>query len=333
MIQIPNKKVFPALVEEKQSFKQDIVDLFSGTKSAHLSSHTFGYSAHLWEDFFNTPSDYYVIKDEINLIKDNIQTIRKICQGVQNIIDLGPGSEGAVRNKTLPILKAFLFHLRQYIAIDVSKEYLAGAQSIVESEYEGLSTCGINDNFFNQQNLDVNDRSLALLFGLTLSNMPGIVDKDTGIQFLRKELRIFRNLLPQNAYFLCSFDACQNEDKLMRAYYHPKHAKFIESIAFKIKNDLGIGNGFKAEDWYYNPQWDAENHMFKHVITSKSEMDFTIDNRAFHLPKGHNILSYMSVKFPEHIYKDLFEDAGFEIVTDFFRGPQNDISIALLKAK
>jgi len=333
MIQAQNKSIPPLTNSSKKDlFKQDIIDLFLGVKSAHLSAHTFGYRGDLCEDFFKSPNEYYVINDEVDLINSSTKKIQRICQGLQNVVDLGPGGTDAVEKKTCPVLKAFPFTLENYIAIDVSKTYLENAKKVIQKNFKNINTEFIQDNFFNEQNLNINNKTLALLFGITLTNMPGIVDKKSGIEYLRKEMECFRSLLPSGAHFLCSFDTCQNEEKMMKAYNHPKHGKFIESIAYKIKEDLSLDDNFDETAWFYNPKWDAKNHMFRHIITSTKEMIFTIDNHTFHLPKGYDILSYMSVKFPADIYLTIFKESGFRLSTDPFIGAEGDVMMALLQA-
>ncbi|PZQ43698.1 MAG: hypothetical protein DI551_11655 [Micavibrio aeruginosavorus] len=332
MIQIPNKHTNPLIQPEKSTFKKDILDLFLGLKTAHLASHTFEHGAALWEDFFNTPSDYYVVKDEINLIKENAVAIRKIAAGVKDVIDLGPGSAGAVTNKTLPILQNFLFSIENYHAVDVSLDYLNSAKSIIESAFPDLNINLLHKNFFSLLQLPINNRSIALLFGLTLSNMPGIYDKASGINYLRTEMEAFRKILPKGAYFLCSYDTCQDEEKMMRAYDHPKHALFIKNITSKIESDLVPDSGFNAHAWRYNPKWDKENYMFKHILTSTKSMDFMFEDRLFAIPENYDILSYVSVKFPEDIYLKIFSEAGFELMAAPFKGPNGDINITLLRA-
>lgn len=318
-------------VNKNHSFKKDVVDLFLGLKSAHLSAHTFGYAGNLWEDFFNTPSDYYVVRDEIKLISDNLRTIRKICAGTDHILDLGPGSEGAVAQKTLPIFNSFM-GLKDYTAVDVSLAYLESAAGVLSVQREDVNFDLVNANFFDSLDIKNSPDTLALLFGLTLSNMPGIVDRKSGIRYLKDELQTFRNLLPKGSYFLCSFDTCQNEEKMMRAYNHPKHGVFIQSIAKKISEEAVSSGGFDKDEWLYSPEWDQENGMFRHVLSAQTEMSFNIDRHAFHIAKGHKIVSYMSVKFEEDVYMGMFDQTGFELATDLFKGPDGDVCIALLRA-
>ena len=314
------------------SFRRDIIDLFLGIKTAHLSSHTFRHGAALWEDFFNSPSDYYVARDEIELIRANALSIRKLCAGTRNIIDLGPGSAGAVEKKTLPILKSLEFSAERYFAVDVSDEYLTGAGGAVRAAFPDIAVTLVNDNFFNAPQLPVDARTLALLLGITVSNMPGIHDKETGIKFLREEMAIFRSMLPVGAYFLCSYDTCQNEEKLLRAYDHPKHGKFIANIASAIKSELAPDSEFDDKAWVYRPRWDAKNHMFKHIVTSTEDMSLILGERSFMLPEGYEILSYVSVKFPEDIYLQIFKEAGFSLAQTPFKGPDGDINLAILEA-
>ena len=235
MNQIPNKFLKTGRKYDFD-FEKDIIDLFLGLKSAHLSHHIFSYSSHLWDDFFNSPNDYYVIDDEVDLIRENACKIRKVCEGVKNIVDLGPGGKAAVVKKTFPFIRLFPLSLKTYSAVDISRENLDSARDVINDHFQGFESFYHNINFLDDYHLDLRGQSIALLFGLTLTNMPGIIDKDSGVEFLKKEMRQFKKLLPKESYFICSFDTCQDSAKMMKAYRHPKHAKFMESIVFKIKN-------------------------------------------------------------------------------------------------
>lgn len=315
------------------NFERDVLDLFTGRKAAHLLPYTFGYSGHLWENYVSTSKDYYIIHDEMRLIQDNAEKIATILGDVTNIVDLGPGNKGAVEGKTVPILEAMGDQVTSYAAIDVSVDYLTSTRAVMKERYPNIQSFYFNDNFFKPLNLGFSNRTAALLFGVTLTNMPGITNMESGIEFLKLELMQFRELLPVGSYLLCSFDSCQDGEKVMHGYYHPKHAVFCESLTRKMKAELDFSNSFDETAFRYNPKWDAENSMLRQILTTTKAMEFTLGGQSFAFPEDHDFMTHPVIKFPKEIFFKAFEDTGYVQVADPLMCQDEDVVIAILQVQ
>lgn len=316
---------------QESNFGRDVLDLFSDKKSAHLLPYTYSYGANLWADYVNTSKDYYIIHDEMKIIKDNAEEIASVLGGVTNIVDLGPGSKGAIEGKTIPIMDEMKDQITSYAAIDVSREYLTGAREIIKKHFPDIKSFYFNDNFFKPLNLGFSNKTAAFLFGVTLTNMPGITDMKSGIEFLKLELQQFRELLPVGSYLLCSFDCCQDGEKVMNGYYHPKHATFCESLTRKMKQELNFDSGFDETAFRYNPKWDSKNSMLHQILTTTKDMKFKLNGQSFEFPENHDFITHPVIKFPKEVFFTAFEDTGFIQACEPFMCPDEDVVISVLK--
>lgn len=329
MSQNLQSKTNPLLQES--NFEQDVLDLFSGKKSAHLLPYAHSYGFDLWADFVNTSTDYYIIHDEMKIIQDHAEEIAAVLNGVTNIVDLGPGNESAVEGKTVPIMMAMGGKIANYTAVDVSYDYLNSTGTIIEKHFPEIKSFYFNDNFFKPLDLGCSEDTAAFLFGVTLTNMPGIADMESGIEFLKLELQQFRKLLPVGSYLVCSFDSCQDGQKVMKAYDNPKHAKFCESLTRKMKEELAFDNGFDETAFRYNSEWDSKNSMLHQMLTTTKDMQFELNGHRFEFSEGHDFVIYPATKFPKEVFFKTFEETGFIPACEPFTRADKDVVISVLK--
>lgn len=316
---------------QEADFERDVLDLFLGNKSAHLLPYTYSYSADLWTDYVNNSDDYYIIHDEIKIVQKNAEKIAATLEGVTNILDLGPGSKGAVEGKTIPILKAMKNTITSYAAMDVSEEYLESTKEVINHNFPEVKSLYLNENFFKPLNLGFSNKTAAFLFGVTLTNMPGITNMQSGIEFLKLELIQFRELLPVGSFLVCSFDCCQDGEKVMNGYYHPKHAAFCESLTRKMKNELNFNNEFDETAFKYNPKWDSKNSMLHQILTTTKPMIFNLTGHDFMFPENHDFITHPVIKFPKEVFFNAFKETGFVQVGEPLTCPDEDIVISILQ--
>ncbi len=118
---------------DKEKITQDFELLFLKQKNGHLTEYVY-YGEDFFEELITKNKNYYPFYAEVELIKQYADSIARILGQNKNIVEIGPGSERAINNKTIPILKE-LQHVKSHTAIDLHLVYAQKAAQYVKQKH------------------------------------------------------------------------------------------------------------------------------------------------------------------------------------------------------
>ncbi len=284
------------------------------------------------------PNIQYTTKSEIDAIEVGAPDIASIIsndpdfQDQENLllIENGSGSQDAIENKSLVLIKAFEkagMKIGMYSPWEGSEEYRRVAFNVVSSH--GIHVNPINADF-NTENPNIATNKVrnvkrprvVMEFGSSRGNIPtSEIDARSFAEQTYAELqRRFahdRDKCLEGGYLVLGTDATQGEIA-RRAYVHEANAEFSENIIHRgIEEGVLVGDidpdYIKAE-----PIWVEEDHTVKQTFVAKSNQDFSVlnDETGYYddvsVKNGERFARGHSIKWPVEKIVKAAESQGFE---------------------
>ena len=282
---------------------------FTQSSGADMLPYVYMESCDLYNNLIKHCKDYYLCKDETETIDKSLDQFSKYLSEITDIIEIGPGSVHAVKNKTLPILNCSK-NLQRYHAIDHSKNYLEEACGFIEKELPDIDVLRIEADLTQVGEIklnSINEGNAALLFlGSTLGNFK-VFQQNNIIQQ-------FYNLLNSNDKLIITIDTNQDEESLLKAY---NNLYFYDFVMGSLKYYARINPEFKK----YLTSFEAKVVLDKNLnlidafFMVKNDLSFYFDsNRIINLYKGQELRGIISHKpSSEKIVNLLFQN-NFEVL-------------------
>jgi uncharacterized SAM-dependent methyltransferase len=284
-----------------------------------------------WERFIASTDAYYPIYKEGEIAQKYADDIARHVGDIDVLVDIGPGSEKAVTEKTLPILNAFS-SASYYAPIDICEDYVSGAQDLVKARRPDIRMASNIIDYNHEQALLPKGKKLAISFGSTVSNVPA--DERSPIPFdeVVKLLKTFGKVINGKGHLIITHDANNDEQSVVASYDHPDQRAFGSNVMYRIQRDLNVSGNFKPQAWKYDPVWHAEKHLLAHTIKATADQTFMIDDELFQIRKGDEFILNTSYKYPVDLFREMTLKAGFETV-ETYMDDENRMAMHLLKAK
>jgi uncharacterized SAM-dependent methyltransferase len=196
---------------------EDCYKFFATKDGADILSYSYIKAPFAYDNLIRNCEDYYLFKDEIELIKNNQLKLEKYLDGVESIIEIGPGSKLPVVNKTLPLL-SYASDLKEYCPLDISVEYLREVCDIVRKSSPRVKIVPIELDIMNHNNFYFNKlgygsykkKKACIMLGGTLGNFDERQQKSI--------LQQISNILEPGNLFFITFDTNENEAEILKAY-------------------------------------------------------------------------------------------------------------------
>ncbi len=314
-----NKDTKTLTTDFNQSFLADVKALFLQEKEENLSPYLYSTpdpdiegdlangEVHYYQ-IISQNSGYYLYKEEIELMNNAAKQMAAYVPPEANIIEFGPGTDIAFKNKTLPFLKE-VKQLKSYIPIDLCETYLIQSEEILSYELPEVLVEPIKTDFIKNVDL-VSNYNLPVVFfkGSTITNL----STDNCLDFLS---RIAQALKPQGR-LIVGVDANQSESSLRKAYDNGMVANFILSTLHYINRDLPI-SGFDPSAFKYEFNWVAETYCVEHNVRATKEQNFVLDGTPIHIKNGAKFHFFSSYKYPIDYFQNLAIKAGLKPL-DYF---------------
>lgn len=307
--------------EWQSQFLRDMQDLFSQKRHGHVGAWQYSDSEHkddpvrgafLWQAFVKASNDYYIISTEQELISKASGSLLGHTGMPTTLVDFGPGSEKAVRTKTIPI-KSHLENVVAYCPIDLSDTFLEEASRVVRVDQPNISIVPYHADYMHDEITlpDHQGRKVGIYVGGTIANVEGhpnnVMPDDKVISLLER----FRHILGDNAELIMAYDANQDEVSIVASYSHPLQREFGRNIMHRVKRDLPVIGNFDADAWIYEPVWHAKTHQLCHTVIAQKDMDFYLGRERFIILRGESFILNNSFKYSVEQMQEWAEKAGW----------------------
>lgn len=255
----------------------------------------------LYNEMLQGEKDYYLYRYEAELFQSKGHLITPLIGSNATFIELGPGSEQSLRQKTLPLLKS-CSNLSGYIGIDISQSFLDKVLQVIRLEFPDVSTGGIQQDFTQLESLPEVEKPVVFFKGSTIANMK----RDEVPLFIAKIMKMVK----KDHYLLLVHDSNQDESSLMKAYDNSRMAAFMENIMCRVDRDADV-IGMDSQAFRYKPEWRPESHDLRHVLTATQDQSFFLNGKTVEIEKGQKFHTLSSFKYPVEVFKDMICSVGY----------------------
>ncbi|WP_254567514.1 L-histidine N(alpha)-methyltransferase [Oscillatoria sp. HE19RPO] len=311
--------------------EKDVVDFLVGKIRGNLWPYLYGTPQDendpvrggiLYNEMLENEEDYYLYKFEAQLFQSKGHLIASAIGSNATIIELGPGSEQSLRQKTLPFLRVCP-QLSGYVGIDISQDFLNKGLQVIRSELPELSVSGTQQDFTKLESLPDVEKPVIFFKGSTIANMR----QDEVPSFISQ----IGKLAGKNHSLLLVHDANQDEVSLMKAYNNKRMAVFMENIMFRIHRDVDT-KGMIPNAFRYEPEWDPNTYDFKHILTATQPQKIHFNGEIVEIKEGQKLHTLSSFKYPIEVFQKLIGFAGYEPL-ECFRDRSNRMAAHLFQIK
>lgn len=263
----------------------------------------------------------------INSVAKDIKII--ISNDKLAFIDLGPGSAKAVKNNTVPLLKALEKNIVRYIPIDNQKHFLNDSIECVSNTFKNLPVTPLIGDIFNTNQIKelrkVKNKSLVFLSGGTIGNISE--EKSLPLNLIKK-LKILSKSVPKGSYFLITQDVNQDLASLKDAYDNIHGRNFVLNIFHLIKRKYNL-DSFDPTAFKHMFEWDAKNSAVICSAKALISQNFIIEHKNIYIYKNQKIPIIKSYKYSYECFKKITKFSGLEIIKTYWSS-QNRVAIHLL---
>ncbi len=316
------------LSQNRNAFSQDILDFFQERRAGHLSKWLYSVPQFPGDPVNGTSawahvvveakqgSPYYPFRDERSVIQYAAESIAGYFPPSTRLIDLGPGSEDALKNKVFPILKAANHNISEYVAVDVSTESLDMAMKNVSSCFPNLGIKSSHHDFI-LDNFTYGFGPLceaSVLFGLTLFNLsidPRV--KNLPEYLLTSQIqRIASHMVADKKYLVLTQDTNQDIHTLRKAYM--AISPYYRPLLYRIVRDLNVQGDFDPQAFTLDVDFFEETKACSVCFVAQKNMRFSVDRQDQIVRKNQRLYFHNAFKFSSDTFINCARQAGFEVI-------------------
>ncbi len=316
-------------------FKEDVIDLFSGKRGGHVEHWLYSdtlrreYSgSQLWQEFLKSSTDYYVLKNEIDLIAKVAPSLGAGLRDTYTVVDFGVGSGQALEKKVIPIVNN-LKTVKGYIGVDLSGDFLRNSKNTIADNFPSIETSTIQADFFNASFALPQKEMLGLMLGCTISNMDVLMGADFPRSHIAERLSHLKELLGSNNHLLVSYDANTDVKSILSAYSNEYWGRHVTGIMYDVAKI--VEGDFSASAWKHTRVWNDTAHVLHQCAEATEDMEFSIDDKVFTVSKGKQFVTVNNFKFPKPLFQSMCDEVGF-VLKESYADNQGRMQLQLLKS-
>lgn len=280
-----------------------------------------------FKEFMIENENYYMYEDEIQLINENKTHLAELIGSNTNIIDLGPGSDVAVENKTLNALSC-MSHISSYTAIDIEQSYALNAASLVHKRYPKIITSAIYADMMNEENVEQLSNFMAMK-NKTIFSFNCMIHNLT-LPLIDKLFSNLAKLLNSSDLLILGLDTNQDSFSLLKSY--EKSANMSLDIMRYFNFKLKVSD-FDPEAFSVKPeiQKDETNNLtyikFNAVATRKQSFEFK--GQTFEIREGDVYYLWHSLRCNTEFIKNIGSRHGF-VLREVIQNVKNRLKLFVL---
>jgi len=311
--------------DNEHSILQDYLAFFTTENGVDMLPYAYMESSGYYNNIIKNNPDYYLFSEEVQIIKENKNLISQYLNEVSEVIEIGPGSNYAIENKTLPLL-SYVKDIETYSMIDISENYLKDAYKFIKCHVpNNLKISAIQADLLKNNNFNIGgssyDKRCILFLGSTLGNFNNIDQK--------KIIKQVTNLTNINDMLILTVDTNQDEGSLLKAYANEYNEKFLMNIFefFVRMNPCFVPyiSAFKIQC-----RWNSILKLVHTSFVAKDSLSFNFkDYGIVKISKGQEIHGIRSRKFcPPNLIK-LLEESKFRMLDNI--GVSNRVKLFIFQ--
>ena len=322
------------------TFLTSSIDWFLGRRASHMGAEQYvahggfraGQStsgAALWAaaEAERYAASGNMVNAETNLLQLVAKEISQEIPTRTPVIELGPGTTTAFRNKTLPIVQAI--QSRTCVLVDESTAFLRQIAN-EDALDKNLKIQPIVDDFFENDTAYLDEQSLVCSFGSTISNIINPINAELPRIALTQSLSKMA-CAARSGWLMVGFDSDQDGERIKS--YFKKHALFQLNVFDRMATELPITGDFDPLEFRYRPEWIAPSGQLAHVALANRTMNFQIGTTSISLKKDQKLHIKNSYKFMPEFFEACCYAAGLEVIKSWSNGSPARIYLLKLHSR
>lgn len=304
-------------------FAEDIAALLQGRKHGHMGKWEYETAQYpgdaagggsFWAALMMNPQNYYLPYEDATNIQSTVRRadVKEILASVDTIIELGPGCQSALQNKTIPFLNS-IQNLRHYHAIDATTDLASSSAEYIGKNFSITSSYDIIDYTNDAIVQKARGKSAIIYWGGSIGNFSGAAGENP-FKKLVAQLHLFCRGLKSGDHIFMSFDATHEKTKVLKAYKETNLARSILSVLYKARRDGILSNGFNPYMWDYEPVWVEQTGQCCHTIFPVVNQLFELNGSQIFIKEGTRFVSNNSYKYLPEAMNAAANMAGFSSI-------------------
>ena len=258
--------------------------------------------SHLFEAITALP-EYYPTRTEKALLARHAAAIARAAGTGVTLVDLGAGNCEKAR------LLLGELNVAQYVAVDISVDFLQGSLEALRRAHPHLDVLGIGADLSSDFALPREVREDARLFAYLGSSIGNFTPQDAHSLLAR-----IRGQLRRGGGLLIGVDLVKSDRLLHAAYNDALGVTAAFNLNLLRHVNALIGSDFDVRDWrhcaFFNP---AQSRIEMHLEAARDlQVRWPEGSRAF--AKGERIHTENSYKYRPKDFRAMLENAGFSRV-------------------
>jgi dimethylhistidine N-methyltransferase len=300
-------------------------DLLAGLSAPrkHLPPKYFydSIGSQLFERITELP-EYYPTRTEMQILADNAAEIGGFIPEGAALVEFGSGSSAKVR-----LLLERLAHLRAYVPVDISAEFLEGEAGRLRREFPSLEVRPVAADFTAPFELPRNLRG-APRAGFFPGSTIGNFEPEAAREFLRLAARI----LGPRTTFIVGVDLVKDRHVLEAAYNDSAGVTAEFNCNVLARGNRELGANFDLAAFEHRAFYDAERSRIEMHLVSRTAQNVRVLGQSFSFTAGESIHTENSYKYTLGNFWALAYETGWESLA-VFHDADALFSVHVLQAK
>jgi L-histidine Nalpha-methyltransferase len=254
----------------------------------------------LFEEITELP-EYYLTRVETSLLQSLKSDLATEIPALSLIIEPGSGSSNKTR-----ILLSSQPHLREYVPMDISAEFLVEAAAQLQQQFRHLQIRPVVGDFTHvMEPIAVHDHADCLIFfpGSTIGNFDPVE--------AQKLLSNIRHIVDRPCWLLIGVDMTQAQPQLLAAYNDSLGitAKFNQNLLVRINRELGAD--FDLRQFHHRAVFNPDEHRIEMHLVSQTTQVVEIAGQSVRFKAGEFIHTENCYKYPRPKFEALLAASGW----------------------
>lgn len=247
--------------------------------------------------------EYYPTRIEKGLLSRHGAQIAEAAGAGASLIDLGAGNCEKARILLVGLSPA------QYVAVDISAEFLQGALTSLRRDFPHVSILGVGTDISSELALPpavCEDRRLFAYLGSSIGNFTP-EEASSLLARIRQQLR-------RGGGLLIGVDLVKSERVLHEAYNDALGVTAAFNLNILRHVNSLIGSDFDVRDWRHRAFFDAAHSRIEMHLEAKRDLRVRWPEGTREFAQGQRIHTENSYKYRLQDFRAMLERAGFSRV-------------------
>jgi len=247
--------------------------------------------------------EYYITRTELGILNQYSDEIARHIGPDCRVIEFGSGASLKIR-----LLLDALDQPAEYVAIDISKDFLRQSALTIANDYPDLDVGAICADFTKPIDLP---RPSARVEGRQVGFLPGSTIGNFAPAAAEEILRSIRSTLSVGGYLVIGVDLKKDKDVLEAAYNDARGVtrSFNLNLLDRVNRELDAD--IVVEDFEHTAFYDEDEGRIEMHLRAVRPTSFQINGNAFEIAHNETIHTENSHKYSVAEFRELASKAGF----------------------